>query len=73
MKILRNCGKITLEMEAAAKEISGEKKFPPCFGDEAKYVTYIEDYGADCECARCSSESDCGEYILLKCSRELIF
>ncbi len=73
MKIQRNCAKITFKMDTAAKGISGEKTLPACFGDEAKYLTYMEDCAADCECARCSSESDCGEYILLKCSRELIF
>lgn len=46
---------------------------PACFGDEAKFLTYLEDSDAAAECARCSSEGDCGEYILYKCSRELIF
>lgn len=46
---------------------------PACFGDEIKFIAYMEDTGADCECARCPSENDCGEFILLKCSRELIF
>lgn len=50
-----------------------EKKRPVCFGDEAKFVNYLENEAADCECAKCSSENECGEYILLKCSRELIF
>lgn len=57
-------------MESTAGE---EKKRPPCFGDEAKFVNYLENSTADCECAKCSSENECGEYILLKCSRELIF
>ena len=46
---------------------------PACFGDEAKFVNYIEEQAAGSECAGCPSESDCGEFILLKCSRELIF
>jgi len=50
-----------------------EKKRPSCFGDEAKFVNYLENSAADCECAKCPSENECGEYILLKCSRELIF
>jgi|YelNatPaOPRAMG01_1025707.scaffolds.fasta_scaffold15659_2 hypothetical protein len=50
-----------------------EKKRPSCFGDEAKFVNYLENSAADGECAKCPSENECGEYILLKCSRELIF
>jgi len=50
-----------------------EKRRPACFGDEAKYVAYMEAAAVDAECARCPSEDECGEFILLKCSRELIF
>lgn len=50
-----------------------EKKKPPCFGDEAKFVNYLENSPGDSECAKCPNENECGEYILLKCSRELIF
>ncbi len=46
---------------------------PPCFGDEAKFIIYMEEESPDSECAKCSSENECGEYILLKCSKELIF
>ena len=46
---------------------------PACFGDETKFVTYMEEQPADAECARCPSENECGEFILLKCSRELCF
>ena len=46
---------------------------PACFGDEAKFVTHMENPTADSECAKCPSEDECGEFILLKCSRELIF
>jgi hypothetical protein len=46
---------------------------PVCFGDEAKFVTYMEETAANSECARCPSENECGEFILFKCSRELNF
>ncbi len=46
---------------------------PACFGDETKFVTYMEEQAAGSECACCPSENDCGEFILLKCSRELCF
>jgi hypothetical protein len=46
---------------------------PPCFGDEAKYVLYMENPSEEAECGRCSHEADCGEFLLQKCSRELIF
>ncbi len=60
-------------MELSEKDQSVQKSYPPCFGDEAKYVTYMEESPPDSECARCPRENDCGEYILLKCSRELMF
>lgn len=54
-------------------ESLADQKKVVCFGDEAKFVNYMENSEADCECARCPSENECGEYILLKCSQELIF
>ena len=57
------------------KEVNPENKNsrPSCFGDEGKFVAYMEDPSKDSECLRCPSEGDCGEFILLKCSRELMF
>jgi hypothetical protein len=46
---------------------------PGCFGDEVKFVAYIENQAPASECARCPFEDECGEYILLKCSRETMF
>jgi hypothetical protein len=46
---------------------------PVCFGDEAKFVAYMENPGADSECGRCPSENECGEYIVVKWSWEVIF
>jgi len=60
-------------MESPEKNPGPPPKRPPCFGDEVKFIQYLEADGADCECARCPGESECGEYILLKCSRELTF
>lgn len=60
-------------MELQDKDFEEQKGRPACFGDEAKFVTYLEDQTVDSECARCSMENECGEFILLKCSRELIF
>jgi hypothetical protein len=55
-------------------EESGKKiSRPACFGDEAKFVAYMESQAADSECARCPSENDCGEYILIQCSWETMF
>jgi len=50
-----------------------EKQRPTCFGDEVKFIAYMETVAADAECALCTSEDECGEFILMKCSRELIF
>jgi hypothetical protein len=50
-----------------------ENPRPVCFGDEAKFVTYLEAPAGDAECASCPSENECGEFVLFKCSRELIF
>jgi len=62
-------------MEPADKDFRPQNPHsrPTCFGDEVKFVNYMEDQAADSECARCASENDCGEFILLKCSKELIF
>jgi hypothetical protein len=60
-------------MESMDKSPVTPDKRPACFGDEVKFVTYMEDVKGDSECGRCPSENDCGEFILLKCSRELIF
>ncbi len=46
---------------------------PACFGDEVKFVAYMENQAPDLECARCPCEDECGEYILLKCSWETMF
>jgi hypothetical protein len=60
-------------MESMEKNPLAAEKRPACFGDEGKFVAHMEDPGNDSECGRCPSENDCGEFILLKCSRELIF
>jgi len=60
-------------MEAVDKNFEKQNPRPACFGDEAKFVNYLEDQDADSECGRCPAENECGEFILLKCSRELIF
>jgi hypothetical protein len=60
-------------MESMEKSATTADNRPACFGDEAKFVAYMDDAGDNSECGRCPSENDCGEFILLKCSRELIF
>ncbi len=55
------------------KEPPSEKPVPVCFGDEVKFVTYMETPDDKAECSRCPKESECGEYILLKCSQELVY
>jgi hypothetical protein len=60
-------------MEIKDDELGKKNTRPACFGDEAKFVAYIENPAADSECARCASEDECGECILLKCSWESIF
>jgi hypothetical protein len=60
-------------METNDDELGKKDTRPICFGDEAKFVAYMENLGADSECARCPSEDECGECILFKCSREVIF
>jgi hypothetical protein len=65
--------KIFGQMDLETTVSKPEKQRPACFGDEAKYVAYVETAAVDAECAKCPSEDECGEFILLKCSRELIF
>jgi hypothetical protein len=60
-------------MELKDQDFQPQKLRRPCFGDEGKFVSYMEDQAADGECARCPDENDCGEFILMKCSKELIF
>ena len=60
-------------MESLEKTPAPPENRPACFGDEIKFIAHLESPGADDECTRCPSENDCGEFILLKCSRELIF
>jgi hypothetical protein len=60
-------------MESKDKDLGQATLRPACFGDETKFVAYMEEQAADSECARCPSEDECGEFILLKCSRELCF
>jgi len=55
------------------KDSLPENPRPACFGDEAKFISHLEKGAADSECAKCFSEDECGEFILFKCSRELIF
>jgi hypothetical protein len=73
LKSLRNYARMLLKMDPVSTECREEKPQPACFGDEAKFVAYMETMAADAECARCPREDECGEFILLKCSRELIF
>jgi hypothetical protein len=55
------------------KDSPSQNPTPVCFGDEVKFVTYMETQDKKEECSRCPRESECGEYILLKCSRELVY
>jgi len=73
LKSLRNYARMFLEMDPVSTECRQERPQPACFGDEAKFVAYMETMTADAECAKCPREDECGEFILLKCSRELIF
>jgi len=60
-------------MEIKDDELKEKNTRPACFGDEAKFVAYMGNQVPDSECARYPCENDCGEYILLKWSRESIF
>jgi hypothetical protein len=73
LKYLCKHVKISFKMETMGKDAGPLTPRPPCFGEEAKFAIYMETLAGDSECARCPSEDDCGEFILLKCSRELIF
>jgi len=55
------------------KDSLPENQRPACFGDEAKFISHMENTDPDTECAKCSREDECGEFILLKCSQELNF
>ncbi len=66
--LCQNGSKMELNMEEAKS-----KSRPPCFGDEVKFIQHMDEQSSDSECGRCPSEGECGEYILMKCSRELIF
>ena len=61
------------QMEVMAKDSVPPNPRPACFGDEAKFAIYMETSATDSECAKCPNENECGELILLKWSRELIF
>jgi hypothetical protein len=60
-------------METWKKESVRPEQRPSCFGDEVKFMAHMDDEGDESDCRRCPSENDCGEFILMKCSRELIF
>jgi hypothetical protein len=60
-------------MEMKNDELGKKNPRPACFGDEAKFVAYMDNQAADSECACCPFENDCGQYILVKCSLESIF
>ena len=60
-------------METKGDELGQKNSRPVCFGDEAKFVAYMENQAANSECAACPSENECGEFLLLKCSWEVIF
>jgi hypothetical protein len=60
-------------MEIKDEESGKQNSRPACFGNEPKFVAYMESQAADSECANCPSENECGEFILLQCSWEAIF
>jgi hypothetical protein len=60
-------------MKMKSEDFKESAPRPACFGDEVKFIQHMEEQASECECAECPSENECGEYILLKCSRELIF
>ena len=61
------------EMELETEKCKHPSPRPACFGDEVKFIQHMEEQASDSECAGCPSENECGEFILLKCSRELLF
>jgi hypothetical protein len=73
LKSLGECGRIAPKEMIMDRDSFPQNPRPACFGDEAKFIAYMETSAGDSECAKCSSEDECGEFILLKCSRELIF
>jgi hypothetical protein len=60
-------------MENFEREQKPEIARPACFGSEGKFMEHLEAEEDKTECAGCPSENDCGEFILFKCSRELMF
>jgi len=60
-------------MEALEKDQKQEISRPSCFGNEVIFVGHMEAENPESECARCPSENECGEFILFKCSRALMF
>jgi len=62
-----------MKMEPIEKPSFSQTPRPACFGDEAKFVSYMETASSESACASCPSADDCGEFILIKCSQELIF
>ena len=60
-------------MEALEKNQRKEINRPSCFGNEVKFIGHMDAENPESECARCPMENECGELILFKCSRELMF
>jgi hypothetical protein len=60
-------------MEALERDQKQETERPSCFGNEVKFIGHMDGEAPESECARCPSENECGEFILFKCSRELMF
>ena len=60
-------------MEPLEKDQRQEIRRPSCFGNEVKFIGHLETEDPKSECAQCPSENECGEFILFKCSRELMF
>jgi hypothetical protein len=60
-------------MDSLKMEQKQEEGPPPCFGNEVKFVGHLEAEEGLSECSQCPRENECGEFILFKCSRELMF
>jgi len=60
-------------MEDLEKDQKQEIRRPSCFGNEVKFIGHMDGEDPESECARCPGENECGEFILFKCSRELMF